>query len=167
MASDQAIQRAAVAVAMFDTGWPVPDLQLADHGRADVAGPLDVSLGRALLDLEAIPAGEQAVEAAVGLRILLVYVWAPAVLREAPAKGPMDDVQEHAMYIASHVTGAAPEETTRAATEAVRGWLGAPTVQRVIKRVADDLEDRRVMSGEVVEQRIRELLPSLGSHVDA
>ena len=36
-------------------------------------------------------------------------------------------------------------------------WLDAPTVQRVIRIVADELEDCRVVSSEVLEERIREL----------
>ena len=155
MPSDQAIRRAAVGVAVFDAGWPVPDLHLVDP-QADSMHALTT----ALADLDAIPPGERPVEAAVGLRLLLVHVLAPALVNGAGATDPVGDVREHALYIASHVPGTSPDETLTAATGAVREWLQWPEVQHVVRTVAEDLERERALPGRALTQRIRRLLVS-------
>ncbi len=149
MASDQAIQRAAVAVAVFDAGWPVPDLQLVDGPAPDPKA----SLGKALVDLEAMPAGERPVEAAVGLRLLLVHELAPALLRGSP-RDLNSDVSAHALYIASHVPGASPPERLAAAAAAVCHWLESPVIQDAIRALADDLERERELTGAVAAQHL-------------
>src|SRR5262245_27745288 len=135
MMSNHAIQRAAIAVAMFDAGWPVPDLQLVDREADDARG----WLGKALVDLERVPLEERPAEAAVGLRLLLVYVLAPARLRGLPDAGLEGDVLDSALYVASYLPGATPAATLAATIDAVGAWLASPIVQDAVRVVAEDL----------------------------
>src|SRR5262245_57032253 len=155
-ASDQAIQRVAVAVAVFDAGWPVPDLHLFDGDPGDAKA----SLGRSLVNLETLPAAERPTEAAVGLRLLLVYLLAPAVVRGSPDASVAGDIREQALYIASYVPGTSPAATLEQATGEVREWLESPAVVAVVRTVADELERTRTLPGADVEARIRSLLPA-------
>src|SRR5687768_11596207 len=161
--SEQALQRAAVAVAIFDAGWAVPDLWLVEGDVSNAPESLRSVLGKALADFETVPADTRAVEAAVGLRLLLVYVLAPALIRGLPAGELSAEVLEHGLYIASYVPGVSPEETLRDATDTVRTWLESATVRSVVLAVAGELDRRRTFSGEAISQFIGELLPAVGT----
>ena len=153
-----------MAVAVFDAGWPVPDMQLLED-LSDELSPLRAMIGKALADLDSIPAESRPCEAATGLRLLVAFVLAPGVLGGAPNTELSGEAHQYGMYIASYVPGVAPAETLREATEAVRAWFRAPTVQGVIRGVAEERERRRVVSGPEIVQFIHRLLPEFGIHI--
>jgi hypothetical protein len=159
--SDRAIQQATLAVAVFDAGWPAPDLELLDD-LSDELSPIRATIGKALADLDAVPATSRPTEAVVGLRMLVAFALSPHILGGRLNSQLSSETEEYGLYVASYVPGVAPVETLREALEAVRTWLGWPAVQGIIRTVAEALEQRQILSGEETTQVIWAALPTFG-----
>jgi len=158
---ERAIQQATLAVAVFDAGWSVPDMQLLED-LSDEISPVRATIGKALADLDSVPVDARPSEAATGLRMLVAFILAPGILGGAPNTDLSDEAREYGLYIASYVPGVPPAETLGETLDVVRTWLEAPTVQSVIRGVAEELEQRGAMLGSELAQSMYRRLHELG-----